>query len=76
MPLPLGVSAFCKGGSIDVPGFHAQCIAGGMSFDDWWVYFCLTINWDAAAETDPTTVGAFVSAVSRALTLVKDTLAR
>jgi beta-lactamase class A len=76
VPLPLGVSAFCKGGSIDVPGFHALCIAGGMFFDDRWVYFCLTINWDAAAATDPATVGAFVSAVSRALALAKDALSR
>jgi hypothetical protein len=45
MPLPLGVSAFLKGGSIDVPGFHALCVPRGMFFDDRWVYFCLTINW-------------------------------
>ena len=38
VPLPLGVSAFAKGGSIDVPGFHAVCVAGGMFFDDRWVY--------------------------------------
>ena len=31
LPLPLGVSAFVKGGSIDVPGFHAVCAPGGMS---------------------------------------------
>ena len=32
MPLPLGVSAFVKGGSIDVPGFHALCVPGGNAF--------------------------------------------
>ena len=74
VPLPLGVSAFVKGGSIDVPGYHALCVPGGMLFDDRWVYFCLTINWDAAAETDPNTVGAFAAAASRALALVKDGL--
>ncbi len=75
VPLPLGVSAFLKGGSIDVPGFHALCVPGGMLFDDRWVYFCLTINWTAAAETDPATVQAFATACSGALARVKDTLA-
>ena len=70
----LGVSAFVKGGSIDVPGYHALCVPGAMLFDDRWVYFCLTINWNAAAETDPKTVGAFAAAASRALTLVKQAL--
>ncbi len=74
MPLPLGVSAFVKGGSIDVPGFHALCVPGGMFFDDRWVYFCLTINWTAAAETDPATVEAFAAASSQALKLVKESL--
>ena len=75
LPVPLGVSTFAKGGSIDVPGFHAVCAAGGMFFDDVWVYFCFTINWDAAAETDPATVGAWAAASSRALHVVKDSLA-
>lgn len=74
LPLPLGVSAFVKGGSIDVPGFHAVCAPGGMFFDDRWVYFCLTINWHAKAETDPNTVSAFTAAGSRALAMVKETL--
>jgi beta-lactamase class A len=75
LPLPLGVSAFCKGGSIDVTGFHALCVPGGMQFDDRWVYFCMTINWNAKAETDPETVQAFIAAGSHALAMVKDTLA-
>jgi beta-lactamase class A len=75
LPVPLGVSAFAKGGSIDVPGFHAVCAAGGIFFDDVWVYFCFTINWDAPAESDPATVGAWAAASSRALQLVKDSLA-
>ena len=49
LPVPPGVSAFAKGGSIDVPGFHAVCAAGGLFFDDVWVYFCFTINRDAPA---------------------------
>jgi len=74
LPLPLGVSAFVKGGSIDVPGFHAVCAPGGMFFADRWVYFCLTINWYAKAETDAETVKAFAAAGSRALTMVKEAL--
>jgi beta-lactamase class A len=74
LPLPLGVSAFVKGGSIDVQGFHAVCAPGAMLFDDRWVYFCLTINWNAQAETDPATVSAFAAAGSKALTLVKEAL--
>ena len=30
IPIPLGINAFAKGGSIDVPGHHALCVAGGM----------------------------------------------
>ena len=74
LPLPLGVSAFVKGGSIDVIGYHAVCVPGGMLFDGRWVYFCLTINWYSKAETDVDTVNAFIAAGSRALTMVKDAL--
>ncbi len=74
VPLPLGVSAYVKGGSIDVPGFHAVCVPGGMFFDDRWVYFCFTINWDAPGEMDASTVSAFVAAINQALTIVKGAL--
>jgi beta-lactamase class A len=74
LPLPLGVSAFLKGGSIDVSGFHAVSVPGGMLFDDRWVYFCLTINWYAKASTDVATASAFAAAGSRALTMVKEGL--
>jgi beta-lactamase class A len=75
LPLPLGVSAFAKGGEINVPGFHALCAAGGMFFDDVWVYFSLMINWTAAAEADPATSAAWVNASANALQLVKNSLA-
>jgi len=75
MPVPLGVTACLKGGSIDVPGFHALCVPGGMFFDDRWVYFCLMHNWTAAAEVDPNTVMGFAGACSRALATVKAALA-
>ena len=55
-------------------GFHAVCVPGAMLFDDRWVYFCLTINWNAAAETDMNTVAAFAAACSQALALVKQAL--
>jgi beta-lactamase class A len=74
LPLPIGVSAFVKGGSIDTPGFHAVCVPGGMFFENRWVFFSITINWDAPAETDPDTVKAFLAAGSRALQTVKDVL--
>lgn len=74
LPLPLGVSAFVKGGSIDVARFHALCAPGAMLFDERWVYFCIAINWYAEAVTDPNTAEAFAAATSRALTLVKEGL--
>ncbi len=74
VPLPLGVTAFVKGGSIDVPGFHAVCVPGGMFFDDRWVYFCITINWYSNALTDPATLSAFVAATRKTLDLVKAVL--
>jgi beta-lactamase class A len=75
LPLPLGGSAFCKGGSIDVPGFHALCAPGGMLFEDRWVYFAFIYNWHAAAETDPKTASDFVKAASQSMTIAKDALA-
>jgi beta-lactamase class A len=74
LPLPLGASAFCKGGSIDVEGFHAICAPGAMLFDDRWVYFAIAINWYAKPVADPATVKAFTAAGSRALALVKESL--
>lgn len=74
--LPLGVSAFAKGGSIDVPGFHCMCIAGGMFFSNRWVYYALIINWDAPGQTDLETTEAYVAAVLQALTLTKEGLCR
>jgi beta-lactamase class A len=76
VPLPLGVSAFAKGGSIDTPGFHAICAPGGMLFDGRWVFFSIAINWPSPLETDPKTVNVFLAAASRALQLVQSSLAR
>ena len=71
---PLGASAFCKGGSIDVPGFHALCVPGGLYFNNRWVYFCFTINWYAETTTDSDTTAAFIKAVNSALNLVYERL--
>ena len=72
--VPLGASGFGKGGSLDIPGFHALCVAGSMVFDDRWVYFSMAINWHAAALTDPATFQSFASACVHALAAVKDAL--
>jgi beta-lactamase class A len=72
--VPPGASAYAKGGSIDVPGFHALCAAGGMTFSGRWVYFTITLNWDAPALTDPDTVHAWAGATANALKLVYDSL--
>jgi beta-lactamase class A len=75
VPLPLGLSAFCKGGSIDVPGFHCLCVAGGMFCNHRWIYFAIILNWDAKPERDPQTVTAFATATNQALSHVVSALA-
>jgi beta-lactamase class A len=74
IPFPLGVTAFAKGGSIDVAGHHALCLPGAMFFSDRWVYFSAIINWNAPELTDPNTTLAFVAVVRQILQLVKDGL--
>jgi beta-lactamase class A len=74
VPFPLGVSAFCKGGSIDTPGFHCICVPGAMFFSNRWVYFAAILNWPAPELQDPATYVAFAAALSEALTLVKNAL--
>lgn len=74
VPLPLGVSAFLKAGSIDIPGFHALSVPGGMFFEDRWVFFSFTYNWYAADEQDPAGAGRFIVAVAEALAAVKEAL--
>jgi beta-lactamase class A len=67
LAFPLGGSAFAKGGSIDVAGFHALCAPGAVYLNRRWVYFAAIINWFAAAETDPATVGRYLLALQTAL---------
>jgi beta-lactamase class A len=42
--MPLGVSAFGKGGSFDLNQEYALSFAGGVYVPDRWVYFSLIIN--------------------------------
>ena len=64
--VPLGVSAFMKGGSIDASHSHALCVAGGMFFSGRWAYTTMMINWEKPGDSDPETVTAFIGIVKRA----------
>ena len=73
--MPLGVSAFGKGGSFELNQERALSFAGGMYVPDRWVYFSLIINWTDAeagplAEVEP----QFVAAGRTIFTLVRDRL--
>jgi beta-lactamase class A len=72
--IPLGASAFLKGGSVDAGGSHALCVAGGMYFPRRWVYFATIINWEKAGDADPETANAFGAATKEAFSLVAEAL--
>jgi beta-lactamase class A len=73
--MPLGVSAFGKGGNFDVHQEHALSFAGGMYVPDRWVYFSLIINWtDAEAGPASEVQAPFVAAGRTIFTLVRDRL--
>jgi beta-lactamase class A len=72
--IPLGASAFLKGGSVDAGGSHALCVAGGMYFPRRWVYFATIINWEKAGDSDPETTDAFGAATKKAFSLVAEAL--
>jgi beta-lactamase class A len=72
IPLPLGVSAYAKSGNADVPDFHARSIAGGLFVAGRWIYFAFVLNWYSAEPDDHATVNQFFSAITTALTLVKN----
>ena len=70
--IPLGATGFAKGGQINVGGFNALCLTGGMYFPDRWVYFATMINWKSI---DPgRTMSAFEMAVAQAFMRVKKAL--
>ncbi len=68
--IPLGVSAFMKGGSIDAGSSHALCLAGGMFFAGRWAYFTTMMNWEKDVETDPETTNGFAGAAKEAFDLL------
>jgi beta-lactamase class A len=74
--MPLGVNAFMKGGSIDVPGEHALSIAGGMFIPTRrWAYYSLMINWtDAEGGTVADVQGPFGASCKRIFTALRDAL--
>jgi hypothetical protein len=45
-----------------------------MYFDDRWVFFTITINWDSPKGEDPKTVAAFEAAASKASNIVYEGL--
>jgi beta-lactamase class A len=72
--IPLGASAFLKGGSIDAGGSHALSVAGGMYFPHRWVYFATIINWEKPVDSDPETANAFGAATKKAFSRVAEAL--
>lgn len=75
LSMPLGVSGFGKGGSIEFGGSYALAFAGGMYVPDRWVYFALLINWtDAEAGPAAEVRPAYLAAAATIFTLVRDCL--
>ena len=63
MVVPANTVAYAKGGSIDLNGFHARCLAGQMIVASTPVTFCMTINWNGPDDTVGSAFGAFVAVV-------------
>ena len=73
--MPLGVSAFAKGGSIEFEGNYALTFAGGMYVPDRWVYYALLLNWtDAEVGPGAQVMGPYIAAARTIFTLVRDRL--
>jgi hypothetical protein len=73
LAMPLGVSAFLKGGSLDFGGTGVLSVAGGMYLPDRWVYYSLIINWtDAEAGSSAEVQDAYAAAAHTIFTLVRD----
>jgi beta-lactamase class A len=73
--MPLGVSGFGKGGSIDFEGSHVLTFAGGVYVPDRWVSFALLLNWtDAEAGPTSEVMGAYITAARTIFTLIRDRL--
>jgi len=73
--MPLGVSAFGKGGAIAFNGANALTFAGGVYVPDRWVYFALLLNWaDADVGPNADVQGAYIAAAKTIFALVRDRL--
>lgn len=77
LSMPLGVSAFLKGGSLDYGGANALSVAGGMYVPDRWVYYSLIINWtDAEGGSTSEVMVSYITAARTIFTLLRDRLGR
>lgn len=75
LSMPLGVSGFGKGGSIDFNGSHVLTFAGGMYVPDRWVYFALLVNWtDDQGGLSTEVLPSYIAASKTVFTLVRDRL--
>ncbi len=75
LSMPLGVSGFGKGGSIDFDGSHALTFAGGVYVPDRWVYFAMLLNWtDSEGGLSTEVLGPYIAASRAIFTLVRDRL--
>ncbi len=71
---PLATSFFMKGGSLDTKPEHALCIAGGAYIPERWVYFALTVNWDADTDDAGPVAGQFGAACGEIFAWIKERL--
>jgi len=75
LSMPLGVSGFGKGGSIDFNGSHVLTFAGGMYVPSRWVYFALLLNWtDDQGGMSTEVLPQYLAACKTVFTLVRDRL--
>ena len=75
LSMPLGVSGFGKGGSIDFDGSHVLTFGGGVYVPDRWVYFAMLLNWtDSEGGLSTEVLGPYIAASRSIFTLVRDRL--
>jgi beta-lactamase class A len=74
--MPLGVSAYVKGGSLDFAPDHVLSLAGGVWVPKRWVYFGFMINWTDEQVGNAAEVESSVIAAARTIfALLQDRLA-
>ncbi len=71
--MPLGVSAFGKGGALQFPPDFVVTFGGGMFVRNRWVYFALLLNWTSDdASPDANVTGDYIAAVQSIFRVVRD----